>query len=274
MITMEYIKSDFDNRYPILNVELLGKPIHIIKDELANILSNSLLGLTDQIQKWVKTHELTMSVTSIDFQSPKQGQHAAFTVAHNDGGMMNFRCSAPLLIVLADRFYHSSVNRLNSAKSQTITTSDLRLQERIGRLFSAQIAPENMWQACDNSLSDDIGLVIQLSVTCEETIGDIIICIDSALIQTLTSVIGLQPTSELNALFSQQLESTKVKLNTVLCERQMPLDQVLQLKPGDIFDIDLLQSSPISIGQEHLFNGHVAEQNGQLVLIINTSKDT
>ncbi len=27
MITMEYIKSDFDNKYPILNVELLGKPI-------------------------------------------------------------------------------------------------------------------------------------------------------------------------------------------------------------------------------------------------------
>ncbi len=54
----------------------------------------------------------------------------------------------------------------------------------------------------------------------------------------------------------------------------MPLDQVLQLKPGDVFDIDLIQSSPISIGQEHLFNGHVAEQNGQLILIINTSKDT
>ncbi len=54
MITMEYIKSDFDNKYPILNVELLGKPIHTIKDELANILNRSLTELTDQIQKWIK----------------------------------------------------------------------------------------------------------------------------------------------------------------------------------------------------------------------------
>lgn len=274
MITMEYIKSDFDNKYPILNVELLGKPIHTIKDELANILNRSLTELTDQIQKWIKSTEFTISIVSIDFQSPQQGQYSALTLKHDDGGMINFRCSAPLLISLSDRFYNSPVSRLNSVKSQILTASDFRLQQRLGHLFASVIAPEDMWNECDSSLSGDIGLVIQLDVSCEDTLGTITICIDSCLIQTLTTVVGLQPIANINEQFTKQLESTKVVLNTILCEKQMPLDQVLQLKPGDVFDIDLIQSSPISIGQEHLFNGHVAEQNGQLVLIINTSKDT
>ncbi len=54
----------------------------------------------------------------------------------------------------------------------------------------------------------------------------------------------------------------------------MALSDVVSLKPDDIMPIELLNTVPVSIGNQPLFTGRIAEQDGQLVLIFNPDKET
>ncbi|MCA2486394.1 MULTISPECIES: FliM/FliN family flagellar motor switch protein, partial [Vibrio] len=57
-------------------------------------------------------------------------------------------------------------------------------------------------------------------------------------------------------------------------KKTMALSDVVSLKPDDIMPIELLNTVPVSIGNQPLFTGRIAEQDGQLVLIFNPDKET
>lgn len=99
------------------------------------------------------------------------------------------------------------------------------------------------------------------------------IVLDSELIQTLVSELELTANPELAGEFCQALHTTPVKLDVQLSKNVMPLTQVLTLKPDDILPIELLNHAPVKIGKQTLFTGRVAEQDGQLVLILNEDKE-
>ena len=54
----------------------------------------------------------------------------------------------------------------------------------------------------------------------------------------------------------------------------MALSDVVGLQPDDILPIELLNTVPVSISNQTLFSGRVAEQDGQLVLIFNPDKES
>ncbi|MGU3841203.1 FliM/FliN family flagellar motor switch protein, partial [Vibrio diabolicus] len=93
------------------------------------------------------------------------------------------------------------------------------------------------------------------------------------LIQTLIEQLELQPDTDLYQPFCRSLEATPVRLNVVLSKKKMPLSDVVGLQPNDILPIELLNTVPVSIGNQSLFTGRIAEQDGQLVLIFNPDKE-
>ncbi len=174
------------------------------------------------------------------------------------------------LIKLADRFYGATTER----SSTSLTASDLRLQERISRIITNWLAPQEMWQLCEYETPRGIGLHAELSIAFEDYQGTIHLKLDSAMIQTLIEQLEMHSDADLYQPFCRSLESTPVRLNVVLSKKTMALSDVVGLQPNDILPIELLNTVPISIGPQTLFTGRVAEQDGQLVLIFNPDKES
>ncbi|WP_050907460.1 FliM/FliN family flagellar motor switch protein [Vibrio harveyi] len=257
----------------LLDVELLGKPIHIIREKLEILISESCSSLTNELQNWLSSNKVEASLVSVELHrfSPTlldKGQTS--TYQHQDEGMVYVHGDSQTLIKLADRFYGATTER----SSTSLTASDLRLQERISRIITNWLAPQEMWQLCEYETPRGIGLHAELSIAFEDYQGTIHLKLDSAMIQTLIEQLEMHSDADLYQPFCRSLESTPVRLNVVLSKKTMALSDVVGLQPNDILPIELLNTVPISIGPQSLFTGRVAEQDGQLVLIFNPDKES
>ncbi|AGQ92648.1 FliM/FliN family flagellar motor switch protein [Vibrio parahaemolyticus] len=270
---METRVSESISDIKTLDVELLGKPIHIIRDKLENLISESCSSLTNELQNWLSTNKVEASLTSVDlhrFSPAMMDKDQTSTHKHQEGGMVFVHGDTQTLVKLADHFYGANTER----SVATLTASDLRLQERISRIIIGWLAPQDMWEACEYEAPRGIGLCVQLNITFEGYQGSMYLKLDTHLIQTLIEQLELQSGMDLYEPFCRSLESTPVRLNVVLSKKTMALSDVVSLKPDDIMPIELLNTVPVSIGNQPLFTGRIAEQDGQLVLIFNPDKET
>ena len=257
----------------LLDVELLGKPIHIIREKLEILISESCSSLTNELQNWLSSNKVEASLTSVElhrFSPTLLNMDQTSTYQHQDEGMVYVHGDSQTLIKLADRFYGATTER----SSTSLTASDLRLQERISRIITNWLAPQEMWQLCEYETPRGIGLHAELSIAFEDYQGTIHLKLDSAMIQTLIEQLEMHSDADLYQPFCRSLESTPVRLNVVLSKKTMALSDVVGLQPNDILPIELLNTVPISIGPQTLFTGRVAEQDGQLVLIFNPDKES
>ncbi|OLQ79147.1 hypothetical protein BIT28_02070 [Photobacterium proteolyticum] len=271
---MKLTEMESHKKCPTLNVELLGKPIHSIRDELNTILDQASSSLCLKLQRWISSVDISLEYKGIELHKCNNQPHAhmASTFSHQHQGLLRASIAQNILLNLSDHFYAAAIHRQVDAAC-TVTSSDSRLQQRMGQLVASYIAPENMWQSTEASFSDEIGLQATFIIKHGNTSGELLIELDAILIQTLIDELVVDSQEPIQAKFADALSRTPVKMNAVLCRKKMPLDQVLNLQPNDIINIDLLSNVPVSIGQEHLFNGRVAEQNNQLVLILKDLKD-
>ena len=256
-----------------LDVELLGKPIHIIREKLEILISESCSSLTNELQNWLSSNKVEASLTSVElhrFSPTLLNMDQTSTYQHQDEGMVYVHGDSQTLIKLADRFYGATTER----SSTSLTASDLRLQERISRIITNWLAPQEMWQLCEYETPRGIGLHAELSIAFEDYQGTIHLKLDSAMIQTLIEQLEMHSDADLYQPFCRSLESTPIRLNVVLSKKTMALSDVVGLQPNDILPIELLNTVPISIGPQTLFTGRVAEQDGQLVLIFNPDKES
>ncbi|HDM8201645.1 TPA: FliM/FliN family flagellar motor switch protein [Vibrio harveyi] len=257
----------------LLDVELLGKPIHIIREKLEILISESCSSLTNELQNWLSSNKVEASLVSVElhrFSPTLLDKDQTSTYQHQDEGMVYVHGDSQTLIKLADRFYGATTER----SSTSLTASDLRLQERISRIITNWLAPQEMWQLCEYETPRGIGLHAELSIAFEDYQGTIHLKLDSAMIQTLIEQLEMHSDADLYQPFCRSLESTPVRLNVVLSKKTMALSDVVGLQPNDILPIELLNTVPISIGPQTLFTGRVAEQDGQLVLIFNPDKES
>ena len=259
--------------YQPLSIESLGKPIHVIRDKLDDLISTSCNGLTYELQNWLKTHhaEANINLVSLHTFTPSEMDKSFIsTFRHHGGGRVFIHTDSQTLIKLADSFYDAKMERSHTS----LNNSDLRLQEKIGRLIINWLAPEEMWSDCEFEPAQGTGLYATIDVNLNDHQGTIHVKLDELLVATLTEQLDLQPKESMYEPFCQSLASTPVKLNVLLSKKTMPLSELISLQPNDVLPIELLSSAPVSIGQEHLFSGRVAENDGQLVLILNQDKES
>lgn len=258
-----------------LDVELLGKPIHIIREKIENLISESCSSLTNELQSWLSTSKIDASLTSVElhqFSLERLDKSQISTYQHQENGKIYVHSDAQTLIKLADHFYGATTERAST--STPLTASDLRLQERISRILINWFAPQDMWQVCEYEAPRGIGLHVKISIMLEDYQGVIHLKLENAMIHTLIEQLELYNDTDLYQPFCRSLESTPVRLNVVLSKKVMPLNDVMRLQPQDILPIELLNNAPVSIGLQPLFSGRIAEQNGQLVLIFNSDKES
>ncbi len=256
-----------------LNVELLGKPINVIREKLEAIMMDMCHGLTHQLQNWLKTDQVNVTLQQINLHmlAPSElAQNKTSTLRHDAGGHIYVYTAPELLLKLSDRFYGASVDRADVP----LTSSDFRFQERLGKYISGWVAPEKTWKTTHFEPSHGVGIKTVLTLTLDEKHYEFYVELDSLFVHTLVEELELQPRKDLGALFNKSLTATPVKVNVLLSKKTLALSDVLTLQPNDILPIELLAKAPVSIGTQHLFSGRVADQDGQLVLIFNDDKDS
>ncbi|CAE6947310.1 FliM/FliN family flagellar motor switch protein [Vibrio alginolyticus] len=256
-----------------LNIEWLGKPVHIIREKLENLLSDSCNTLTYELQNWLKTEKVETSISEVSLHTlvpNKMFKPHTCTFQHNAGGLLYVHIDQAMLLRIADTFFGARIER----KTNVLSNSDCRLQERIGKFIINWLAPDEMWSVSEFEPSQGLGLYATIKVTIANTSGLIHLRLNEELIGVLTQQLGLKSNQDLYDPFCHSLESTPVRLTAQLSKKTLPLSELVALKPDDILPIELLSDVPVSIGQEHLFTGHVAEKDGQLVLIINQDKES
>ncbi|WP_325893162.1 FliM/FliN family flagellar motor switch protein [Grimontia sp. NTOU-MAR1] len=255
-------------QFEAVSVELLGKPIHSVRENLEGFLAPFALTLRHSLQSWLKNNQVDVRFQGVELHTLRLDdidKETLSTFKHDDGGFAYVHLDAATLIALSDSFYGASVARSNTV----LTASDKRLQERIGKLVIGTIAPDEMWTQSEFEPGYDMGLRATLDIQFGEHSGQLTMDIEGNLIRTLIEELGLQSEKDLSDAFSQSLATTPVRLNVLLSKKTMPLSDVLDLAPNDILPIELLTNVPVSIGNEQLFTGRVAEQDGQLVLTLN-----
>ena len=270
---MERLRQKSITDFQTLGIESLGKPINIIRDKLDNLISNSCNVLTYELQNWLKSHNIKSNINIVSlhtFTANEMEKSLISTFQHQAGGRIFTYIDSTTLIRLADSFYAAKVAR----SSNELSSSDLRLQEKIGSIIASWLAPADMWARCDFELAQGTGLYASIHVDFEDHQGMIHVKLDELLVETLTQELDLQPQESMYHSFKQSLESTRVNLKVLLCQKDIPLSELLALQTNDILPVELLSSVPVSIGQQHLFNGTVADNDGQLVLILNHDKES
>ncbi|MFA0441078.1 hypothetical protein BCU70_15845 [Vibrio sp. 10N.286.49.C2] len=275
---MSTVHSSTSHQAPSLSVELLGKPIHIVKNKLEQECLHASHTLRQALQSWLNSSSVNVNVETLTLteEPPAATNLISYSVLqHNSGGRLSVNLTDSLLVRLADHFYGASIERT----TQILTASDLRLQERIAQLISTWVAPTEQWQTTETPPHNGMGIIATLRIryphpTHHDAEAVLMIHVDSVLIQTLIDELALTPSPHIASDFQYALQSTPVRLNVQLSKTELPLTQVLNLQPNDILPIDLLTSAPVHIGKERLFTGRVAEQDGQLVLILNNDKES
>ena len=134
--------------FQTLGVESLGKPIHIIRDKLDYLISNSCNILTYELQNWLKSYNIKCNINIVSlhtFSVDEMNKSLISTFNHQSGGKIFTSIDTPTLIKLADSFYATKLER----NCSELSNSDLRLQEKVGTIIATWLAPQEMWTRCD-----------------------------------------------------------------------------------------------------------------------------
>jgi flagellar motor switch protein FliM len=95
-------------------------------------------------------------------------------------------------------------------------------------------------------------LKLQLGASCFE-----------ALLQNLSGQRPRGEDSQTHAAFAEQMQ---IRLSARLLEKQLPLGEILDLKPGAILPVSLQPRAEVCINSSRVFNADVVERHGKLCL--------
>lgn len=268
---MKNAGSSQNEQYPAVNIELLGKPIHIIREQLEQLFNQAQAGLVLQLSKWTKSADIKLTLQQVSFNHQASDNHSFFEsiLQYQQHGLLQLQISQTALLYISDCFY----DELNSQQQRAITSSDFRLLQRISALFASVLAPSEMWQETEQKLDYQQGLTASFKLTINHSHEIINVNINDELIQVLIQQLNLQASPLNPADLEQVLVDTPLILQATLLRKKMSLQQVCQLQADDILPIELMTQVPISIGGIPLFSGRVTEQNGQLAVLIKNTKE-
>ncbi len=110
---MDMQKSAMPDQVQTLNVELLGKPIHIIRNKLEELLVNSCQQLSLELQAWLKTQHVLVELDQVVLTELPQANVDATSVAvlkHNEDGMLYVAMDQPCSCVSLTNFTARPLN--------------------------------------------------------------------------------------------------------------------------------------------------------------------
>lgn len=270
------LATDDASRCPVLDPRTLGRPFHQLQDFTARL--GEALGRYFS-QRFNRRYGCAFSVGGVRLQlaqTPPGMQWCSYRTA---GGQISVALKRSLLLTLLDYRYGGSGELPPGADAAPETESELRLLDLLGRelaaLLQQSIQPEATAAATDAGplllqppAAGSQLLQITLHENTRQLSGMLWLALDERWLgQLLASVAPRQlpsPSDEHATLpLGRQLQ---LRLNAQLLELQLPLGELLALRPGDTLPVRLPPLARVQVGDAHLFDAAVAEHDGKLWL--------
>ncbi|MDR9827872.1 FliM/FliN family flagellar motor switch protein [Vibrio sp. FNV 38] len=271
-----HIKKEIEQN-DVFNIDprTLGRPLNIAKANLTpkvkaieSTLSMAINSMTKRCDAQVTLNEICIDMTS---PTSLHSSISYFSHSTHDGNC-SVEISVALLTQLAEAFYGGKADFSKgdiSAESQHLNASEKRVQTRLGAIALKELDPHWTLKAKSTAI-EGCCMNAQFEISIGERKGQFNLALDDGLLIALGEPgksSSLTP-EEINQKRNHQLRQVPVRLNAVLAQQNMSLDQVAQLRVGDIIATDIKEMVEVSSGQQKLFLAQVSEQKNHLVLHI------
>ncbi|CAN5447921.1 flagellar motor switch protein FliM [soil metagenome] len=205
-------------------------------------------------------------------------------------GNILLRMDGRMISTLVDRFYGGAGNRPSPSRAEFTPTED-RIIARIAESFTTALV--TCWAdtlALDAVLlARETGLGFVSSVqsgdqmVLQRFVVDLVrdeqypidILFPLAALRAVEPLMGTKVHDEGNegdpiwqARVERQMANIRLPARTVLARPDLPLSELMQLKPGDIIPVHINRTLPLIVGDRIIAHGSIGEQDGRAAFMI------
>ncbi|MCY1337771.1 hypothetical protein D9M69_236090 [compost metagenome] len=252
-----------------LKPQKLGRHYHKIPQYIREIASKHPRNISDY---FLRNYRINLELYKLEVH--EQRAQAAECIYRCALGKVGFAIDRALLTEALECYYGGTC--LPSHDTPPISTSEQRMRNRLGIDIAQIFARSLLSGATFGELSphDNDYEIVQWEYVAEfrytshitGSQSSIFIYLDNQLVDELTSRLASPQPARLNGNPANHIKHLPVRLDCVVAALQMPLSQVLGLRPGDILMMRLLERCEVQINQQKLFRSSIFEEDGALYL--------
>ena len=284
------------NVFPI-DIRSLGRPLNAAQQSLSPYITQSVKALEQTLNNMTRRTDCHVKLLSygLDVSYQEIKDREPITFSHNAfGGQCLVSISQPLTHLIAEAFYggtpcfaatdnisndtaddmlgnndieSSDDGEVASTKVQPMNASEKRVQARLAATLLNEIS--HQWQVSNEQPTFSNGVLhAKFAIQIAQSYGEIHLHLDDDLLLQLTAkdVVSQTEPTKVDDLREMHLKQVPLRLNAVLSRQTLALDQVINLKVGDIIATDIQEVVDVHAGTLPLYQAHIVERNGHLVL--------
>lgn len=286
------------NVFPI-DIRSLGRPLNAAQQSLSPYINQSVKVLEQTLNNMTRRTDCQVKLLSygleVSYQEIKDREPICFT--HNKyNGQCLVSISQSLIHLIAEAFYggtptfchqeaansntsdlpdtdidaavgHSGIHSYSTVLNQPMNASEKRVQARLAATLLNEVS--HQWQVSAEQPTFTNGVLhAKFAIQIEDSYGEIHLHLDDDLLLQLTAedVVTKSDPALVDSLREAHLKQVPLRLGAVLSRQTLTLDQVVNLKVGDIISTEIQEVVDVHAGTLPLYQAHVVERNGHLVL--------
>ncbi|MED5607147.1 MULTISPECIES: FliM/FliN family flagellar motor C-terminal domain-containing protein [Pseudomonas] len=247
----------------------LGRHYHRVPQYIREIAHKHPRIISDY---FLRSYRINLELQKVEVQ--ESAPRPAECIFRCPFGKVGFAIDRPLLTEALECYYGGT--SLPSHDTPPISTSEQRMRKRLGvdvtQLFArslllgdtfGELTPhDNDYELASWEYVAEFHFLSHIT----GSQASLFIYLDAELADALTTRLAGPPPARLNGSPAQHLVHLPVRLDCVIAALQLPLAQVLELRPGDILPVRLLERCEVQVNQQKLFRGTLFEEDGGLFL--------
>ncbi|WXL25741.1 FliM/FliN family flagellar motor switch protein [Ectopseudomonas mendocina] len=252
-----------------LKPQKLGRHYHKIPQYIRELSGKYPRIISDY---FLRNFRVNLELLKVDIHEQRVDE--AECVYRSPLGKVGFSIERSLLTEALECYYGGIC--LPGTEAPPVSTSEQRLRSRLGvdicQLFARSVLSGNTFgklETHDNAYDQaQWEYIAEYQFSSHQSGGkaSIFVYLDSHLVDELTSRLSPTVPTPQSSSSLNPVRDLPVRLDCVLANLQMPLSQVLSLRPGDILPIRMLERCEVHINQQKLFRGNILEDDGSLLL--------
>lgn len=252
-----------------LKPQKLGRHYHKIPQFIREIAHKHPRLISDY---FLRNYRINLELIKLDVH--EQREQEADCIYRCAYGKVGFAIDRALLAEALECYYGGTC--LPSQDTPPISTSEQRMRNRLGVDIAQIFARSLLSGGTFGELTphDNDYEIVQWEYVAEFHYtshitgiqSSIYIYLDHQLVDELTTRLASPQPARLNGNPAHYIKHLPVRLDCVIAALQLPLSQVLRLRPGDVVSVRLLERCEVRVNQQKLFRGTIFEEDGALFL--------
>lgn len=261
------------SHYEPVDITHLGRPVNEIQKSTEEIVALKLVALEEELRKIFNQEELLAAIDGVTMtEILRSYDHPPSVLFLKEFGSVSIFIEPKLLIWMTDAYF-DDLKAKNRPMRTELTSSDLRVQERVARLITHKLLPSSRWEKKpDFNYRELNGLsaITTLNIHLPEQTSPIKICFHRDYVERMNTQLRRKAT-DLNTDIIQQCPYIPVTLRAKIWHQKIAFSKLNSIKVGDHIPIAMSQNVPVFIGNKQYYTGSIGDSDGRLTLTLKSS---